>query len=227
VNAVIVGGSRGIGSGLVSKLIDEGYTVYSFSRSRDDQAHHWFEFDIETEDFPAEHLPELINAFAYCPGSIDLKPFHRIKVEQFQKEFNINVMGAVKCTQAVLSGLKNGNGAAVYYSTVAVNQGMPFHSSIAISKGAIEGLAKSLAAEYAPAVRFNVIAPSLTDTPLAERLLSTDSKKEASANRHPLKRVGTVEDLAQASYFLLSKESSWITGQVLGVDGGMSSIRPL
>jgi NAD(P)-dependent dehydrogenase (short-subunit alcohol dehydrogenase family) len=139
----------------------------------------------------------------------------------------VNVLGAVEVLQAVMSRLKKANGASVVlYSTVAVKVGMGFHASIAVAKGAIEGLAKSLAAEWAPAnIRVNVVAPSLTDTPLAQNLLATDEKKDAAGKRHPIARVGTAADMAAASLFLLSPESSWVTGQVLGVDGGMGSLK--
>lgn len=227
MNAVVVGGSHGIGAGMVKRLKNAGYSVHSFSRTQDEQADQWTQWDAESSNFPESALPEEIDAFAYCPGTIDLKPFHRIKSEQFEKEMKINFFGAVNATQACLDGLKKAEGSAVYFSTVAVKQGMPFHAGIASAKGAIEGLTRSLAAEYAPKVRFNVIAPSLTDTPLAERLLANDAKREASDQRHPLKRVGSIDDLSGAATFLLGKESSWITGQVLGVDGGMSSIRPI
>lgn len=227
MNAVIIGGSHGIGAALVDKLKAKGFFVHSFSRTEDQVADQWTSYDVMSDEFPVEALPESIDSFAYCPGSIDLKPFHRIKIEQFQNEMELNFFGAIKSTQACIPGLKAAKGAAIYFSTVAVSQGMPFHSSIASSKGAIEGLVRSLAAEYAPDLRFNAIAPSLTDTPLAERLLANDAKREASASRHPLKRVGTADDLANMASVLLSDESSWVSGQIIGVDGGMSSIRSL
>lgn len=148
-----------------------------------------------------------------------------MKPEVFEKDFQLNFMGLVKTTKAVLKNLKNAEQASiVYYSTVAVQTGMPFHTSVAAAKGAIEGFARSLAAEYAPSFRVNVIAPSLTNTPLADKLLGNDKKKEKMDERHPLKRVGEAIDLAKITAFLLSDDSSWITGQVLGVDGGMSSL---
>ena len=171
-------------------------------------------------------MPDTIDGIAYCPGSINLKPFRGLKAAQFQADFNINVLGAVHVLQAFQKGLKRADSASVlFFSTVAVQQGMPFHASIAASKGAIEGLTRSLAAEWAPKVRVNCIAPSLTDTPMAARLLSSDDKRAASANRHPLKKVGTPEDIAQLGKLLLSDQAGWITGQIIGVDGGMSSVR--
>lgn len=133
-------------------------------------------------------------------------------------------MGAIKTIQAVVSKLKNTENAAILlFSTLAVQSGLPFHTQVSASKGAIEGLTKALAAEYAPKIRVNCIAPSLTDTPLAASLLNTDQKKEANALRHPLKRIGTTDDIADIVEFILSSKASWITGQILHVDGGMST----
>jgi NAD(P)-dependent dehydrogenase (short-subunit alcohol dehydrogenase family) len=167
-----------------------------------------------------------VDGLVYCPGSIDLKPFGRIKPEQFIKDYELQVLGAVKCIQAVLPKLKKAdNPSVVLFSTVAVQNGFNFHSLVASSKGAIEGLTRSLAAEFAPKIRVNAIAPSLTDTPLASRMLNSDAKREANDQRHPLKRIGKVEDIAHAAMYLLSDKSSWVTGQIFHVDGGMSSIK--
>jgi NAD(P)-dependent dehydrogenase (short-subunit alcohol dehydrogenase family) len=159
------------------------------------------------------------------PGNIRLKPFHRMKEEEFKEDFEINVLGAIKALQFFMPALKAvQQSSVVLFSTVAATRGMSFHTSTAASKAALEGLALSLAAEWAPAVRVNVIAPSLTDTPLAANLLSTDDKRQASSARHPLKRVGSAEDIAAMARFLLLPDSAWMTGQVLHVDGGLSVI---
>jgi NAD(P)-dependent dehydrogenase (short-subunit alcohol dehydrogenase family) len=162
----------------------------------------------------------------YFPGSINLKPFRGLKESDFLNDFNINVLGAIKSIQTYTPNLQLSDKASiVLFSTVAVQTGMPFHASIAVSKGAIEGLTRSLAAEFAPKIRVNCVAPSLTHTPMAERLLSTPEKIEASANRHPLKKIGEPKDLANMVEFLLSENASWITGQIMHVDGGMGSIK--
>jgi NAD(P)-dependent dehydrogenase (short-subunit alcohol dehydrogenase family) len=233
LNYVIAGGTSGIGAALTLQLANEGHQVFVFARNRHELPEHsnihFSSVDFLQDSFQLESLPEQIHGFAYCPGSINLQPFHRSKRETFQSDFNINVLGAVQCIQQCLPGLKNaGDSSVVLFSTVAVQTGMGFHSSIAVSKGAIEGLTRSLAAEYASSkIRFNCIAPSLTDTPLADKLLNTPEKKEAGAKRHPLGKVGMPSDSANAAFFLLNPNSNWITGQVLAVDGGMGSLRTM
>lgn len=227
-NYVVVGGSSGIGLSITQSLSKSGNTVYVVSRTADELAGlenvYHLKIDIR-EEVNLDNLPDEIHGLAYCPGTINLKPFHRLKPEAFQEDWEINVMGAVKTIQAAIDKLKKGNASIVLFSTVAAKLGMPFHASVAASKSALEGLAKTIAAEYAPALRCNVIAPSLTDTPLAEKLLSNDKKREASADRHPLKRVGTADDIAQAAVYLMTDTGSFITGQVIGIDGGMGSTK--
>ncbi|WP_436516935.1 SDR family NAD(P)-dependent oxidoreductase [Ekhidna sp. To15] len=230
-NYIIVGGSSGIGFEITKQLSEAGNNVTVLSRSTGEigslsNVTH-IEYDVTSDLFPEIDL-DSIDGFAYCPGTINLKPFHGLKPEDFQEDFSINVLGAVKTLQPIVKQLKkNGNASIVFFSTVAVQQGMPFHSSVAASKGALEGITRSLAAELAPKVRVNCIAPSVTDTPLASRILSSDEKKENSGKRHALNRVGTPEEVAKLATFLLTEESSWMTGQIIGLDGGMSAIRPL
>ncbi|MFD1096071.1 SDR family NAD(P)-dependent oxidoreductase [Salegentibacter chungangensis] len=226
-NIVLIGGSTGIGREIAGEL-NENHNVIIASRNsgdleKDGITH--LEFDVTKDDAAALDLPESIHGLVYCPGSINLKPFKMLKPKDFEEEMNLNFLSLVKVVQALLPKLKNAEKPSLlFFSTVAVKVGMPYHTSIAAAKGAIEGFAKSLAAEYAPSFRVNVIAPSLTDTPLAEKLLSNDSKKEKMNERHPLKRVGEARDIARAAVFLLSEDSSWITGQVFGVDGGLSTL---
>jgi NAD(P)-dependent dehydrogenase (short-subunit alcohol dehydrogenase family) len=227
---LIAGGSSGIGLALVKKLAAAGNRVHVLSRTNTSLAglpsvSHVTK-DLLTEALDEGDLPEALDGVIYCPGSINLKPFRSLKPEAFLEDFQLNVIGAVKVLQAAQKALKNaGSASVVLFSTVAVGQGMPFHASVAAAKGAVEGLTRSLAAEWAPAIRVNCIAPSLVNTPLAARLLSSDEKKEAAGARHPLKRVGTPEEVAALAYFLLSDEAGWMTGQVLGLDGGLSTIR--
>ena len=226
-NYLIIGGSSGIGEALVTQLNDGSNQLYLASRSQGNISGsniHYQEIDV-TEEFELD-LPEQLDGLVYCPGTINLKPFHRLKEEDFLHDFKVNHLGAVKVIQQALKALKKSDGASVVmFSTVAVQTGLTFHSSVASAKGAIEGLGRALAAEFTPSIRVNVVAPSLTDTPLAERLLSSDDKKKANADRHPLKSIGTAEDMAKATKFLLTDESRWMTGQVISVDGGMGSLR--
>ena len=176
--------------------------------------------------FPAITGP--VHGLVYFPGTINLKPFNRISVADFTNDFAINALGAAAFVQAYLPALKNAeNPAVLFFSTVAVGTGMPFHASVAMAKGAVEGLTRSLAAELAPKIRVNCIAPSLTDTPLAEKLLGSPEKAEAGRNRNPLKRIGTTQDIANAITFLISENANWITGQIIAVDGGMGAVRLL
>ncbi len=226
-NILLIGGTKGIGLEIVNQLHDSHH-IYVASRTNENlegkNVTH-FTFDVLEDDVNTLDLPETIDGLVFCPGSINLKPFKMLKMEHFEKDMTINFMSLVKTTHQLLDRLKASEQASiVYFSTVAVQTGMPFHTSVAAAKGAIEGFARALAAEYAPKFRVNVIAPSLTDTPLAKRLLGNEKKKEMMNQRHPLKRVGTPNDIASIASFLLSDNSSWITGQVLGVDGGMSSL---
>lgn len=226
-NILIIGGSKGIGLETVN-LLEDKHNLYVTSRSGDnlegkDITH--FTFDVLEDDISDLDLPDKIDGLVFCPGNINLKPFKMLRPSTYEEDMNLNFMSLVKVTHGLLDKLKASDQASiVYYSTVAVQTGMPFHSSIAAAKGAIEGFARSLAAEYAPSFRVNVIAPSLTDTSLASKLLSNDKKKEKMDERHPLKRVGTPHDIASMTAFLLSEDSSWMTGQILGIDGGMSSL---
>jgi len=228
-NYLIVGAGGGIGRALSEMLYAEGHQLYLISSQPETLQHLTKAIFIDNgfmEDGwkPAE-MPDKLDGVVYCPGTINLKPFRGLKPADFRNDFEINVMGAVKVLQAAFKALKAGNApSVVLFSTVAVTRGMQFHSSIAASKAAVEGLAKSLAAEWAPTIRVNVIAPSLTDTPLAAKLLETPEKQEASAKRHPLNKVGKADDIAAMAAFLLSEKTAWISGQVIGVDGGMSTL---
>lgn len=229
-NYLLVGGSHGIGLELAKIWSAAGHRVLAYSRTIGDLPglpgveHH--PLDITAGEWPVETLPDTLHGLVYCPGSINLRPFSGLKPEQFREELELNLIGAVKTIQAGLKALKNTPGSGiVLFSTVAVGVGMPFHASIAAAKGAVEGLTRALAAELAPQIRVNCIAPSLTDTPLAARLLNNEEKREASAARHPLKRIGSAAEIAALANFLLSPEAAWITAQVLHADGGLSSIR--
>ncbi|MBC7829922.1 MAG: SDR family oxidoreductase [Chitinophagaceae bacterium] len=227
-NIVIVGGTKGIGKNIVELLTD--FNVYVIARTKNGLAEtdnlHFLEADVTQPMNDLSELPDVIHGLVYCPGSINLKPFHRLKEEDFLNDWQINFMSGVRIIQALLPSLKNAEGASiVLFSTVAVLTGMPFHASIAAAKGAVEGLIRSLAAELAPKIRVNGIAPSLTQTTLTEKLVNTPDKIEKAVKRHPLQRLGQPGDIAEIACFFLSDKSGWITGQVMHVDGGMSTIQ--
>ena len=227
-NILIIGGSSGIGLAL-AELLSTSNTVVVASRSGDSVANldvQHLPFDATTDQLDVTLLPDTLHGFVYCPGSINLRPFKGLSSEAFEKDFQINVMGAINSLKAVLAPLSNsGSASVVFFSTVAVQTGMPFHSSVASSKGAIEGLTRSLAAEFAPKIRVNAIAPSLVNTPLASKFLNNETKMEKANERHPLGRVGSAKEIAQATAFLLGEESSWMTGRVLQLDGGIGNLK--
>jgi 3-oxoacyl-[acyl-carrier protein] reductase len=227
-NILLIGGSSGIGLALAEMLSPQN-SVYVASRSHESLSHldvKHLPFDATTDELDLSVLPENLDGFVYCPGSINLRPFRGLKTEAFTSDFEINVIGAVKALKSVLNLLNaSPNAAVVFYSTVAVQTGMPFHSSVAASKGAIEGLTRSLAAEFAPKIRVNAIAPSLVNTPLASKFLNNETKLEKANERHPLGRVGTVEEMAKATAYLLSDDSGWMTGRILQLDGGIGNLK--
>jgi 3-oxoacyl-[acyl-carrier protein] reductase len=226
-NILLIGGSYGIGLA-IAKELQSNNNVFVASRTNEELANlkvTHIPFDVLSDTLDTSKFPEVIDGLVYLPGSINLRPFKGLKLEAFESDLQINFIGLVKVIQAVLPNLTASNQSSiVLFSSVAASMGMPFHTSVAASKGAIEGFAKALAAEYAPKIRVNVIAPSLTDTPLADKFLNNDVKKEKSSERHPLKRFGQPEDIAQMASFLLSEKSSWMSGQILHVDGGMSTL---
>ena len=228
-NIFIVGGSSGIGLSLI-KQISSKNNIYSASRN-DNNLHEYnvkhIKYDsVNDLEIDTSILPEKIDGFVYCPGSINLRPFNTLKIESFLEDYKINFLGAIKSLKIILPLMqKSDNSSIVFFSTVAVSTGMPFHSSISSSKGAIEGLTRSLAAEFAPNIRVNSIAPSIVKTNLSEKFLNSDLKIEKASERHPLGRIGKVEEISKLAAYLLSDDSRWVTGQVINIDGGIGSIR--
>ena len=227
-NLLIIGGSSGIGRALVD-ILAPAHNVYVASRSDESLNNtgvNYLAFDALSDALDVSALPDQLDGYVYCPGSINLRPFRGLKPETFQQDYDINVVGAVKSLQTVLPLLQKSDVASlVFFSTVAVQTGMPFHASVAAAKGAIEGLTRSLAAEYAPKFRVNCIAPSLTQTPLADKFLNNEAKLEKAQARHPLQQVGSAKNIAQMAAFLLGEESQWMTGQILHVDGGIGDLK--
>jgi len=228
-NYLVIGASSGIGNAIANQLVKEGHQVIGTYHSKPMEAAPNLSahpLNVLDDQIDFSFLPTILHGVVYCPGSINLKPFARIQASDFTQDFNLQVGGAIKVIQAAMPALKNsGNASIILFSTVAVQLGLNFHTQVAASKGAIEGLTKALSAELAPTTRVNCIAPSLTNTPLAASLLNTEQKVEANALRHPLKRVGTPADISEMACFLLTEKAGWITGQIMHVDGGMSTIK--
>ncbi|GAB3495090.1 SDR family oxidoreductase [Spirosoma knui] len=229
-NILIIGASSGIGHALAQQLQTQGATLFTAGRRQPEgiQSTHMVWDVAQTPAADAlNQLPDTLHGLVYCPGTINLKPFQRLTIEDYRLDLEINVLGAVAAIHAAYPAIKKSKaGSIVLFSTVAAKLGMGLHSSVSVAKSAVEGLAKSLAAEFAPYnVRVNAVAPSLTDTPLAQFLLADDAKREAGNKRHPLNRYGTPADIASMAAYLLSDQASWITGQVIGVDGGMGTLK--
>ncbi|MCH1538751.1 MAG: SDR family oxidoreductase [Flavobacteriaceae bacterium] len=227
-NILIIGGSSGIGKALVNQLQNDNnlFVANRTDEGLDLNKITYIQYDATDGVLDISQLPSQLDGFVYCPGSINLRPFKGLKPETFSKDFEINVLGAVQSLQSVLKNLlESPQASLVFFSTVAVQTGMPFHASVAASKGAIEGLTRSLAAEYAPKLRVNTIAPSLTNTPLASKFLNNEIKLEKANERHPLKYIGSADDIANTARFLLSDESKWMTGQIIHLDGGIGDLK--
>lgn len=229
-NFLIIGGTGGIGSAIAAQLVYSENQVWVCGRNASEfnelSEVKYLQVDVMSDELDFDPLPDSLNGLVYCPGTINLKPFHTLKDSDFLRDWELNFLGAVRCIRILLPRLRAATSSSiVLFSTVAAQQGMPFHSSIAAAKGAVEGFTRSLAAELAPDIRVNCVAPSLTDTELARRLLCNDQRKQEAALRHPLRRYGLPTDIAALACFLLSSGANWITGQVMGVDGGLSTLR--
>ena len=229
---LLIGGSTGTGLELIKRLSEKGCRLHVLSRNSEafvgmPQVTP-YPFDITDADSSFPEIADALHGLVYLPGTIQLKPFRGLKPEHFQQDLDINFMGLVKTLQHYLKPLKKSkNASVVAFSTVAVQTGMAYHASVAAAKGAVEGLVRSLAAELAPEIRVNAIAPSLTETQMGQPFLNTESKRQNAENRHPLKRVGQPKDMAAMADFLLSDDASWITGEIMQISGGMAATRSL
>ena len=227
-NYLVIGGSSGIGKE-ISEILSKENIVFSTSRNdlngTNENIKH-IKYDVLVDELDPELLPDQIDGFVYCPGTINLRPFRSLKLETFRSDLELNLIGAIKTLHLILPKLQQSpSSSIIFYSTVAVKTGMPFHSSVSSSKSALEGLTKSLAAEFAPKIRVNCIAPSIVNTPLANKFLNTEEKIEKAAARHPLNKIGTAKEIAQLTQYLLDEKSKWITGQIINIDGGISSVK--
>ena len=225
---LILGASSGIGLSLTNRLLNNGHRVFATYCKNKIQISHpnliSSFFDTQISNSFEFNLPEKLDGFVYCPGTINLKPFRSLKQDDFKLDFDVNVLGFIKSLQLLLKPLKKSNLSSVIgFSSVCAQSGFNFHASTATSKAALEGLFTSLAKEYAPKILFNIIAPSIIKSPLSEHLLNTDDKIERIATTHPIPRIGQPNDIASLAYHILI-ESSWMTGQIIKVDGGKSKL---
>jgi NAD(P)-dependent dehydrogenase (short-subunit alcohol dehydrogenase family) len=224
-NIVIVGGSKGIGSAILLQQLEHN-RVINLSRNAPEISHP--NLQHITLDILQDSLPDIdnIDTLIYCPGSINLKPIGSLHVDDFRKDFEINVIGAVKAIQKYLPVLKKGTHPSILlFSTVAVKLGMPFHASIATAKAGVEGLVKSLGAELASVIRINAIAPTITETSLAAGILRNDRMKENMIERHPMKGYLKPEEVANMANFLISEQAKSISGQIFEMDYGIVSFK--
>ena len=233
MNKLIIGATGAIGSALARKLVGQGKSVHLVARNESEVSALAKELnspftvaDVLTESYSEEIIKNCgdIDGLAFCVGSIDLKPIKFTKKSDYMQSFNLNLISAIEIIRRASDSLKQNKGSIVLFSTVAARRGFTNHSIVSSAKGAIEGLTVSLAAEFAPNIRVNCIAPSISKSKIANFILKNEKMADSIAKMHPLKRVGEGSDSASVANFLLSDNSSWITGQILGVDGGRSSL---
>ena len=232
---LIFGGTGAIGFSIAKKMNEEGYSPVIISRNKEDLKNKAENIDCEYEIcdiLDSEQIEKVSKKYndevvglSYCVGSINLKPLKLSKDDDFIDSFKINTLGAINVIKSNLSSLIKNNGSILLFSTIAVQQGFTNHSIVSSSKGAIEGLTLSLAAEFAPKIRVNCIAPSLTDSKMSQKMVSNETIRKAIENMHPIPKVGQGEDFGDLSSFLLSEKNSWITGQIFHIDGGRSKLR--
>ena len=213
-NILIIGGTKGIGKAIVEQLVNENF-VMCMSRNSTEFSHN--NYTHTTFDSTVDELPdfEKVDTLIYCPGSINLKPISTLSIDDFRKDFEINVIGAVKAIKKYIPLLKKGlNPSILLFSTVATKLGMPYHASVSASKSAIDGIVKTLGAELAPKIRINAIAPTITKTELASKILRNDKVVENMIERHPLKKILSPEEVSKMAKFLISEDASSISGQI-------------
>jgi NAD(P)-dependent dehydrogenase (short-subunit alcohol dehydrogenase family) len=224
-NILIIGGTKGIGKAIVEQLVNENIVI-CMSRNSTEFSHN--NYTHTTFDSTVDELPDLekVDTLIYCPGSINLKPISTLSIDDFRKDFEINVIGAVKAIKKYIPLLKKGlNPSILLFSTVATKLGMPYHASVSASKSAIDGIVKTLGAELAPKIRINAIAPTITKTELASKILRNDKVVENMIERHPLKKILSPEEVSKMAKFLISEDASSISGQIINMDAGIVSFK--
>ena len=224
-NIVIIGGTKGIGKAIVNEVVDNN-NVVCLSRNQTDFSHDnytFHNFDALVDDYPDF---ESVDCLIYCPGSINLKPISTLSLDDFRNDFELNVIGAVRAIKKYLNLLKKSESASILlFSTVATKLGMPYHASVSVAKSGIDGLVKTLGSELAPKVRINAIAPTITNTELASKILRNDKVIENMVERHPLKKILSSNEVAKMASFLISEDASSISGQIFNMDAGIVSFK--
>ena len=224
-NIVIIGGTKGIGKAIVSEVVDNN-NVVCLSRNQTDFSHDnytFHNFDALVDDYPDF---ESVDCLIYCPGSINLKPISTLSLDDFRNDFELNVIGAVRAIKKYLNLLKkSGSASILLFSTVATKLGMPYHASVSVAKSGIDGLVKTLGSELAPKVRINAIAPTITNTELASKILRNEKVIENMVERHPLKKILSSNEVAKMASFLISEDASSISGQIFNMDAGIVSFK--
>jgi len=224
-NIVIIGGTKGIGKAIVREVVDNN-NVVCLSRNQTDFSHDnytFHNFDALVDDYPDF---ESVDCLIYCPGSINLKPISTLSLDDFRNDFELNVIGAVRAIKKYLNLLKkSGSASILLFSTVATKLGMPYHASVSVAKSGIDGLVKTLGSELAPKVRINAIAPTITNTELASKILRNDKVIENMVERHPLKKILSSNEVAKMASFLISEDASSISGQIFNMDAGIVSFK--
>jgi len=232
---LIYGATGGIGSAIARKVVSQDAKVFLVARDApkvealgNELSMPWLAADVldeNTFDAVAEQSPDVLDGLVYAVGNINLKSVKRLKPDDFVHDYRLHALGAARAVQTALPALEKGADASVvFFSSVAAKLGFSMHASMGMAKGAVSGLTVSLAAELAPRIRVNAIAPSLTQTKMAAPLISNAAMATAIAKQHPMQRLGAPEDIASLACWLLGSESSWMTGQVLGLDGGRSTL---
>ena len=234
-NIFVFGGTGSIGKSLSKKLKSNNYDPIIISRNETELKQLSEEIGCEYKvcdvlDFDkvksiSEEYNDRLCGIAFCVGSINLRPLKMTKDNDFLDSFKINTLGAINTVKMNLPSLNNNNGSILFFSTIAVQQGFTNHSIVSSSKGAIEGLTLSLAAEFAPKIKVNCIAPSLTDSKMSQKMISNETIRKAIENMHPIPKIGSGEDFADLACFLLGEKNNWITGQIFHIDGGRSTLR--
>ncbi len=224
-NILIIGGSSGVGEAVIKRVSEGNNIIATYNNTYKENISNvkYKKYDVIKNNPEELNIDSHLDCIVYCPGTINLKPFHRYTEKELIDDFKINVIGFLKILSFYKKNLlKSENASIVLFSSVAAQKGISFHTQVACSKGAIESLTRTLAIELAPKIRVNAIAPSLIKTPLSKKFLDTEKKIETNKLRHPLKAIGKPNQIASMVEYIINDNAKWMTGQVINIDGGLS-----